>query len=36
MDRPIPDSYWVIDGSLLAGEYDRPDDALESLLAEFG
>ena len=21
MDRPIPDSYWVIDGLLLAGEY---------------
>src|SRR3954470_9631666 len=38
MDRPIPDSYWVVDGVLLAGEYpgarDRADARrkLESFL----
>jgi hypothetical protein len=38
MHRPIPDSYWVVDGLLLAGEYaGAPTDAearpkLEALL----
>ena len=38
MHRPIPDSYWVVDGLLLAGEYAgaatpaRARDKLEALL----
>ena len=38
MDRPIPDSYWVVDGLLLAGEYAGANSAprarrkLEALL----
>jgi protein-tyrosine phosphatase len=30
MDRPIPDSYWVVDGLLLAGEYAGASTAAEA------
>ena len=30
MDRPIPDSYWVVDGLLLAGEYAGANSALRA------
>jgi len=36
MDRPIPDSYWVVEGVLLAGEYAgaaRPGRARQKLEA---
>jgi hypothetical protein len=28
MNRPFPNSYWVLPGSLLAGEYPYPDDPV--------
>ncbi|MEO8522672.1 MAG: protein-tyrosine phosphatase family protein [Acidobacteriota bacterium] len=35
--RPIPDSYWLIDGALLAGEYpgSADDDAARDKLTKF-
>ncbi len=28
MNRPLPNSYWVLPGNLLAGEYPHPDDPV--------